>query len=124
MLKTPTQGEFQTLEMLWKHVHNVSRAQVYFVSTLRSNMTYNQIEIVCDRSGTPNSHKNTSKEVTSRKIYFLFRIYSREFSKRTTWTLQVKNSENSHDAAENIMAYPAFRKFNEQEKSQISQMSE
>ncbi|MBW0563166.1 hypothetical protein O181_102881 [Austropuccinia psidii MF-1] len=42
----------------------------------------------------------------------------------TTWTPKVKNPEHSHDATENIMAHPAFRKFNEQETSQISQMSE
>ncbi|MBW0484262.1 hypothetical protein O181_023977 [Austropuccinia psidii MF-1] len=87
-------------------------------------MTHNQIEIVCDRSGTPNATKNPSKTVTSRKVDFPFRIYARKYSKSTTWTLKVKNTENRHYATENIMAHPALRKFNEQEKSQISQMSE
>ncbi|MBW0589378.1 hypothetical protein O181_129093 [Austropuccinia psidii MF-1] len=43
---------------------------------------------------------------------------------RVPWTLKAKNPEHSHDATENIMAHPAFRKFNEQETYQISQMSE
>ncbi|MBW0493978.1 hypothetical protein O181_033693 [Austropuccinia psidii MF-1] len=87
-------------------------------------MTHNQSEIGCDRSGTPNSHKSSSKTVTSRKLDCPFRLYAKKYVRSTIWTLKVKNPENSHDATENIMAHPAFRKFNEQEKSQISQMSE
>ncbi|MBW0577556.1 hypothetical protein O181_117271, partial [Austropuccinia psidii MF-1] len=124
MLQPPTEGEFQTLELLWQHVHNVSRAQGYSVSTLRSNMTHKQIEIGCDRSGTPNANKDPSKTVTSRRLYCPFRLYARKYSKSTTWTLKVKNPEHSHDVTKNIMAHPAFRKFNGQETSQIAQMSE
>ncbi|MBW0532933.1 hypothetical protein O181_072648 [Austropuccinia psidii MF-1] len=124
MLQCPTEGEFQNLELVWKHVHNGSRVEGYTVSTLRSNMTQNQIEIGFDRSGTPNSHKKSSKTVTSRKLDFPFEIYARKFAKSTTWTLKVRNSENSYDATENIMAHPAFRKLNEQEIYQISQISE
>ncbi|MBW0484886.1 hypothetical protein O181_024601 [Austropuccinia psidii MF-1] len=87
-------------------------------------MTHNQIEIGCDRSGTPNANKSSSKTVTSRKLDCLFRLYARKYSKSTAWTLKVKTPEHSHDATERIMAPPAFRKFNEQEKSQISQISE
>ncbi|MBW0578283.1 hypothetical protein O181_117998 [Austropuccinia psidii MF-1] len=124
MLQPPTEGEFQTLELLWQHVHNVARAQGYAVSTLRSNMTHNQIEICCDKYGTPNPDKSPSKTVTSKKLECTFIIYARTYAKSTTWGLKVKNPEHSHDATENIMAHPAFRKFNEQETSQISQMSE
>ncbi|MBW0557556.1 hypothetical protein O181_097271 [Austropuccinia psidii MF-1] len=119
MLQPPTEGEFQTLEPLWWHVHNVARAQGYAVSTLRSNMTHNQIEIGCDRSGTPNPNKSPS-----RKLECLFRLYARKYAKSTTWTLKVKNPEHSHNATEDIMAHPAFRKLNEQETSQIAQLSE
>ncbi|MBW0543982.1 hypothetical protein O181_083697 [Austropuccinia psidii MF-1] len=87
-------------------------------------MTRNQFEIGFDRSGTPNSNKSPSKTVTSRKLHFPFRLYARKYAKSTTWTLKVKNLEHSHDATENILAHPAFRKFNEQETSQIAQMSE
>ncbi|MBW0507956.1 hypothetical protein O181_047671 [Austropuccinia psidii MF-1] len=87
-------------------------------------MTQNQIEIACDRSGTPNANKNPSKTVTSRKLDCPFRLYARKYAKSTTWTLKVKNCEHGHDATENIMAHPDFQKFNEQETSQISQMSE
>ncbi|MBW0518297.1 hypothetical protein O181_058012 [Austropuccinia psidii MF-1] len=114
MLQTPTEGAFQTLELLFQHLHNVSRAQGYSVSTLGSNMTHNQIEIGCDRSGTPNPNKNSSKIVISRKLHCPFRLYARKYAKNTTWTLEVKNPEDSHDSTENIMEPPAFRKFNEQ----------
>ncbi|MBW0542678.1 hypothetical protein O181_082393 [Austropuccinia psidii MF-1] len=124
MLQTPTEGEFQTLEPLWQHVHSASRAQGYAVSTLRSNMTHNQVEIGCDRSGAPNAKKRPSKTVTSRKLDCPFSVYSREYATSTTWTLKVKKPEHSHDATENIMENPALRKFNEQETSQIAQMSE
>ncbi|MBW0536232.1 hypothetical protein O181_075947 [Austropuccinia psidii MF-1] len=124
MLQPPTEGEFQTLELLWQHVHNVARAQGYAAPNLRSDMTHNQVEIGCDRSGMPNANKRPSKTVTSRKIDCPFKLYARKYSKSTTWTLKVKNPERSHDATENIMAHPAFRKFNEQETSQIAQMSE
>ncbi|MBW0524841.1 hypothetical protein O181_064556 [Austropuccinia psidii MF-1] len=124
MLQHPTEGEFQTLEILWQHVHNFARAQGYAVSTLRSNMTHNQIEIGCDRSGTPNPNKIPSKTATSRKLDFPFRLYARKYAKSTTWTLKVKNPEHSHEATENIMAHPSFRKFHEQETSQIAKMSE
>ncbi|MBW0508350.1 hypothetical protein O181_048065 [Austropuccinia psidii MF-1] len=124
MLQPPKEGEFQTLELLWKHLYNFARAQGYSVSTLRSNMTHNQIEIGCDRSGTPNPSKNSSKTVTSRNLDCPFRLYSTKKAKSTTWTVKVGNPEHSHDATENIMAHPAFRKFNEQKTSQISQMSE
>ncbi|MBW0569315.1 hypothetical protein O181_109030 [Austropuccinia psidii MF-1] len=87
-------------------------------------MTQNQIEIGCDRYGTPNPNKRPSKTVTSRKIDCPFRLYARKYAKSTTWTLKVKNPEHSHDATENIMENPAFRKTNVQETSQISQMSE
>ncbi|MBW0573335.1 hypothetical protein O181_113050 [Austropuccinia psidii MF-1] len=87
-------------------------------------MTHNQIEIGCDRSGTPNAKKRPSKTVTSRKLDCPFRLYARQYANSTTWTLKVKNPEHSHDATENIMAHPAFSKFNEQETSQISKMSE
>ncbi|MBW0491327.1 hypothetical protein O181_031042 [Austropuccinia psidii MF-1] len=123
MLQPPTEGEFQTLELSWKNVKNVSRAQGYAVSTLRSNMTQNQIEIGCDRSGTPNPNKNSSKTVTSRKIDCLFIFYARKYAK-TTCTLKVKNPEHSHDTTEDITEHPDFRKFNEQETSKIAQMSE
>ncbi|MBW0549964.1 hypothetical protein O181_089679 [Austropuccinia psidii MF-1] len=119
MVQPPTEGKFQTLELLLQHFHNVARAQGYAVSTLRFNMTHNQMEIGCDRSGTPNPNKNSSKTVTSRNLDYSFRLYA----KKTTWNLQVKNPEHSHNAPENIMAHCAFRKFNEQETSQISQMS-
>ncbi|MBW0593814.1 hypothetical protein O181_133529 [Austropuccinia psidii MF-1] len=119
MLQPPTEGEFQTLELLWQHVHNVSGAQGYAVSTFRSNMTHNQIEIGCVRSGTPNPNKSPS-----RKLDFPFILYARKYAKSTTLTLEVKNHEHSHDATENIIAHPAFRKFNEQETSRIAQMSE
>ncbi|MBW0503391.1 hypothetical protein O181_043106 [Austropuccinia psidii MF-1] len=124
MPQPPTEAEFQTLELLWKHVHNVSRAQGCAVSNLRSNMTHNQIEIGCDRSGTPKNNKNPSKTVTSRNLDCSLRLYARKYCKSTTWTLRVKNPEHSHDATENIMAHPAFRKLNEKETSQIAQMSE
>ncbi|MBW0579768.1 hypothetical protein O181_119483 [Austropuccinia psidii MF-1] len=87
-------------------------------------MTHNQIEIGCDRSGTPNPKENSSKTVTSRKLDCPFRLYSIKYSKKTTWTVKVKNTEYSHDATESIMAHPAFRKFNEKETSQIAQISE
>ncbi|MBW0511036.1 hypothetical protein O181_050751 [Austropuccinia psidii MF-1] len=121
MLQPPTEGEFQTLELLWKHVHNVSRAQGYTVSTLRSNVTNNQIEIGCDRSGTPNPNKNSSKTVTSRKLDCAFTLHGTKYTKKTTWTLKVKNTEHSHEATKNIMAHRVFRKLNEQETSQIAQ---
>ncbi|MBW0589356.1 hypothetical protein O181_129071 [Austropuccinia psidii MF-1] len=87
-------------------------------------MTHNQIEIGCDRSGTPNANKNPSKKVTSIKLDCPLRIYARKYAKSTTWTLRVKNPEHSHDATENMMAHPAFRKLNEKETSQMAQMSE
>ncbi|MBW0464660.1 hypothetical protein O181_004375 [Austropuccinia psidii MF-1] len=87
-------------------------------------MTHSQIEIGCDRSATPNPNKKSSKTVTSRKLDCPFRIYSRKYAKKTTWTLKVKNPEHSHDATENIMTHSAFRKLNEQETSQIAQISE
>ncbi|MBW0543559.1 hypothetical protein O181_083274 [Austropuccinia psidii MF-1] len=87
-------------------------------------MTPNQIEIGCDRSGIPNPNKSPSKKVISRKLDFPFRVYARKCAKSTTWTLKVKNPEHSQNATENNMANPAFRKFNEQETSQIAQMSE
>ncbi|MBW0585319.1 hypothetical protein O181_125034 [Austropuccinia psidii MF-1] len=87
-------------------------------------MTHSQIEIGCDRFGTPNPNKSPSKTVTSRKLDCPFKIYARKYAKTTTWTLKVKNPEHSHDAIENIMAHPAFRKLNEQETSKIAQMSE
>ncbi|MBW0551554.1 hypothetical protein O181_091269 [Austropuccinia psidii MF-1] len=87
-------------------------------------MTHNQIEIGCERSETPNANKNPSKTVTSRKLECPFRLYAIKYAKSTTWTLEVKNPEHSHDATENIMAHPAFQKFNEQKTSQISQISE
>ncbi|MBW0578373.1 hypothetical protein O181_118088 [Austropuccinia psidii MF-1] len=124
MLQPPTEGEFHTLELLWLHVHNVSRAQGYAVSTLRSNMTHNQIEIGCDRSGTPKANKNPSKKVTSRRLDSIFKPYARKYAKSITWTLKVKNPEHSYDDTEDLRAYPSFRKFNEQETSQIAQMSE
>ncbi|MBW0502344.1 hypothetical protein O181_042059 [Austropuccinia psidii MF-1] len=83
-------------------------------------MTHNRIEIGCNRSGTPNANKIPSKTVTSRELDCPFRLYS----KSTTWTLEVKNPEHSHDATESIMAHPSFRKFNEQQTSQIAHMSE
>ncbi|MBW0549904.1 hypothetical protein O181_089619 [Austropuccinia psidii MF-1] len=96
MLQPPTEGEFKTLEPLWQHVHNVARDQ----------------------------GRNRSKTVTLRKLDCPFRLYARKYAKSTTWTLKVKNPEYSHDATENIMAHPAFRKLNEQETSHISKMSE
>ncbi|MBW0492361.1 hypothetical protein O181_032076 [Austropuccinia psidii MF-1] len=124
MLQPLTEGDFKTLGLLWKHVHNVARDQGYYASTLRSNMTHNQIEIGFDRSGSPNTNKKASKTVTSRKLDCPLRLYSRKYAKKTTWKLKVKNPEHSHDAIKNIMDHPAFRKFSEQEKSQIAQISE
>ncbi|MBW0574373.1 hypothetical protein O181_114088 [Austropuccinia psidii MF-1] len=124
MLQPPTEGEFQTLELLWQHVHNFARAKGYSLSTLRSNMTHNQIEIGRYRSGPPNANKIPAKTVTSRKLDCPFRLYTRKYTKSTTWTLEVKNPEHSHDATKNIMAHPAFRKLNGKETSQIAQMSE
>ncbi|MBW0492519.1 hypothetical protein O181_032234 [Austropuccinia psidii MF-1] len=65
-----------------------------------------------------------SKTVASRSLDCPFRLYARKYAKSTTWTLKVKNPEHSQDATENIMAHPAFRKFKEQETSQIAQISE
>ncbi|MBW0581330.1 hypothetical protein O181_121045 [Austropuccinia psidii MF-1] len=87
-------------------------------------MTHNQIEIGCDRSGTPNPNKNSSKTVTSRKLDFPLRLYARKYANKATWNLKVKNPEHSHDSTDNIMEHPGFRKFNEHKTSQISQMSE
>ncbi|MBW0487640.1 hypothetical protein O181_027355 [Austropuccinia psidii MF-1] len=86
-------------------------------------MTHNQIEIGCDRSGIPNPNKN-STTVTSRKLDCSLRLYSRKYAKKTAWTLKIRNPEHSHDSTENMMAHPAFKKVNEQEKSQISQIFE
>ncbi|MBW0490946.1 hypothetical protein O181_030661 [Austropuccinia psidii MF-1] len=110
MLQHPTEGKFQTLELLWQHVQNLSRAQGYAMSSLRFNMTHNQIEIGCDRSGTPNPNKSPSKTVTSKKLDCPFRLYARKYAKSTTCTLKVKNPEHNHDATENIMENPALRK--------------
>ncbi|MBW0581762.1 hypothetical protein O181_121477 [Austropuccinia psidii MF-1] len=87
-------------------------------------MSHNQIEIGCDGSGTPNANKNPSKTVTSRNLDCPHRLYARKYTKSTTSTLEVKNPEHSHYATENIMAHPAFRKFNWQETSKIAQISE
>ncbi|MBW0563648.1 hypothetical protein O181_103363 [Austropuccinia psidii MF-1] len=87
-------------------------------------MTHNQIEIGCDRSGTPNPNKNSCRKFTSRNIDCPFRLYARKYAKKTTSTLKFKNPEHSYYATENIMAHPAFRKFNEKETFQIAQMSE
>ncbi|MBW0530004.1 hypothetical protein O181_069719 [Austropuccinia psidii MF-1] len=117
MLQPPTEGEFQTNELFWKHVHNSAGAQGHALSTLRSNNTHNQIEIGCDRSGTPNTNKNPSKTATSRKLDCLFKLYSKKYAKSTTWTLKFKNPEHSDNATEDIMLHPALRKFNEQQTS-------
>ncbi|MBW0559457.1 hypothetical protein O181_099172 [Austropuccinia psidii MF-1] len=87
-------------------------------------MTHNQIEIGCGRSGNSNPNKSSFETVTSRKLDCPFRLYARRYAKSTTWTLKVKIPEYSHDSTENIMAHPAFSKLNEQETSQIAQMSE
>ncbi|MBW0484053.1 hypothetical protein O181_023768 [Austropuccinia psidii MF-1] len=87
-------------------------------------MTHNKIQIGCDRSGTPNTHKNSSKTVNSRKIDGPFRLHVRKHSKSTTWTLIVKNPDHSNDANEDIMAHTDLRKLNKKETSQIAQMSE
>ncbi|MBW0494860.1 hypothetical protein O181_034575 [Austropuccinia psidii MF-1] len=87
-------------------------------------MSHNHNETGCDRSGTPNPNKNSSKTVPSRKLYSPFRIYARKYAKSTIWTLKVKNPENSYNATEIIMAQPAFRKLNGQETSQIAQISQ
>ncbi|MBW0513614.1 hypothetical protein O181_053329 [Austropuccinia psidii MF-1] len=87
-------------------------------------MTHNNIEIGFYRSGTPNTNKNSSKTVTSRKLDCPFRLYARKYAKISTWTLKVKNPQHSHDATENIIEHPDFRKLNVQETSKISQMSE
>ncbi|MBW0510478.1 hypothetical protein O181_050193 [Austropuccinia psidii MF-1] len=87
-------------------------------------MTHNQSYIGCDRSETPNPHKNTPKTVNSRNLDCPVRLFARRYAKSTTWTLKVKNPEHSHDATENIMAHPAFRRLNEQETSQTAQISE
>ncbi|MBW0469220.1 hypothetical protein O181_008935 [Austropuccinia psidii MF-1] len=78
----------------------------------------------CDRSGTPNPHKNIFKTAIQRKLDCPFEFYTRKYAMSTTWTLQLKNTEHSHDSTENIMANLAFRKFNEKETSQTAQMSE
>ncbi|MBW0557348.1 hypothetical protein O181_097063 [Austropuccinia psidii MF-1] len=122
MLQPPSAGEFQTLELLFQHLNNAFKDQGYSFSTLRSNITHNPIEIACDRSRTHNLYKNFSKTFTSRKPDWQFRIYARKCVESTTWTLEVKNPEHSHDATENIISYAAFRKFNEKEKFQIAQM--
>ncbi|MBW0543680.1 hypothetical protein O181_083395 [Austropuccinia psidii MF-1] len=96
----------------------------YAVSTLRSHITHNRIELDCDRSGATNPNKSSSKKVTSRKLDFPFKLYARKYAKSNTWTLKVKNTEPSHDATSNIMACSAFRKVKEQETSQIPQISE
>ncbi|MBW0565395.1 hypothetical protein O181_105110 [Austropuccinia psidii MF-1] len=83
-------------------------------------MTQNQIEIGCDRYGTTNPNKKSSKAVTSRKLDFPLRLYAKKYANHATWNLQVKNPEHRHDATDNIMEHPAFRKLNEQETSQIS----
>ncbi|MBW0462592.1 hypothetical protein O181_002307 [Austropuccinia psidii MF-1] len=124
MLELPIEGEFQTLELLSKNVINVSWEKGYSGSSLRFNMTQNQIEICCDRSGTPNSHKTFPKTVTSRNLDCPVRLLWKKDSKSTTWTLKVKNPEQIHYATEAIMSHPTFRKFNKQETSQIVQMSE
>ncbi|MBW0566091.1 hypothetical protein O181_105806 [Austropuccinia psidii MF-1] len=87
-------------------------------------MTYKQIQIGFDRSETTNPRKNTSKTDTSRKLDCPFKLYARKYSKSTTWIPKDKNPEHSHGATKNIMEHPAFRKFNDQETSQIAQMPE
>ncbi|MBW0470114.1 hypothetical protein O181_009829 [Austropuccinia psidii MF-1] len=87
-------------------------------------MTHNKIEIGCDRSGTPNPNKNSSKAVSSRKIDYPFRLHAKKYSKTTTWTLKFKNADHSDDSNQDIMAHPDLRKLNEKETSQIAQMSE
>ncbi|MBW0534008.1 hypothetical protein O181_073723 [Austropuccinia psidii MF-1] len=109
MLQNPTEVKFQILELLWQHVHNVSRAQEYAVSTMRSNMTHIQIEIGCDRSGTPNCNKNSSKTVTSRMLECPFQLHARKYAKSTTWALKVKNPEHRHDATEKYHGTSCFQ---------------
>ncbi|MBW0578191.1 hypothetical protein O181_117906 [Austropuccinia psidii MF-1] len=87
-------------------------------------MTHNQIEMGCDRSGTTNPNKNSSKTVTSINLDGPLRLYARRYANSTTWNLKVKNPEHSHDDTENIISHPSFRKFNEQETSQTAQISE
>ncbi|MBW0545940.1 hypothetical protein O181_085655 [Austropuccinia psidii MF-1] len=87
-------------------------------------MNHNKIEIGCDRSGTSNPNKNSSKTPTSRKLDHPFTLYARKYAKSTTWTLKVKSPEHSHDSTETIIANPDFRKSVEQETSQIAQISE
>ncbi|MBW0502555.1 hypothetical protein O181_042270 [Austropuccinia psidii MF-1] len=87
-------------------------------------MTQNKIKIGCDRCETPNPYKNSTKTLTSRKLDCPFRTYARKYSKSTTWTLKVKKPEHSHDATEDSMEHPAFRKFNEEEISKLAQISE
>ncbi|MBW0470376.1 hypothetical protein O181_010091 [Austropuccinia psidii MF-1] len=82
-------------------------------------MILNQIEIVFYRSGTSNSNKTSSKTVTSRKLDCPFSLYSIKYAKSTTWTLKVKNPEHSHDATENIMEHPSFRKSNEKKNPKL-----
>ncbi|MBW0461187.1 hypothetical protein O181_000902 [Austropuccinia psidii MF-1] len=87
-------------------------------------MTHNQIQIGFDRSETTNPRKNTSKTDTSRKLDCPCRLYARKYAKSTTWIPKVKIPEHSNDSTKNIMEHPAFRKFNDQETSQIAQIPE
>ncbi|MBW0589074.1 hypothetical protein O181_128789 [Austropuccinia psidii MF-1] len=68
--------------------------------------------------------KAPPKQSPQESLTVLLDFISENMPRVPLGLLKSKNLEHSHDATENIMAHPDFRKFNEQETSQIAQMSE
>ncbi|MBW0576790.1 hypothetical protein O181_116505 [Austropuccinia psidii MF-1] len=68
--------------------------------------------------------KDPPKQSTQERLNFLLDFMPENIPRVPIELLKSKNLEHNHDATKNIMEHPAFRKFNEQETSQISQISE
>ncbi|MBW0523824.1 hypothetical protein O181_063539 [Austropuccinia psidii MF-1] len=124
MLQPPTEGEFQTLELLWQHVHNVARAQGHAVFTLRSNMTHNQIEIGCDRSGTLNPKKILQKQSLQESLTVHLHFMPEKMPRVPLALLKSKILTIAIMPLKISWHILLLRKFSEQYTSQIAQMSE
>ncbi|MBW0592346.1 hypothetical protein O181_132061 [Austropuccinia psidii MF-1] len=68
--------------------------------------------------------KDPSKQSPQEILNFLLDFMPENIPRVPIELLKSKNLKHNHDATKNIMEHPAFRKFNEQETSQIAQISE
>ena len=120
-MATPFDQAYDSREEMLTTLRNYTVSQGYAITTISSN-TGRNITLGCDRGGQYYDRINAPegakrRKTSTRRIGCTFRLYGKISNSK--WHIKISNPQHTHELKDNMIAYPAARTINQEQRNTI-----